>query len=178
MARMQAPGYDVGTLRKEFATLTLGSGAVAMILTRRDLHPEGHTFRGGLFRAATQHAGLCFGHADRMETDTQGLLRAGVDLAERTWQEAREILGWRPEVLDELVLHQVSKVHTGTLCHTLGLSVPKALLTFPTLGNVGPASVPLTLSKAVDAGRVRPGDRVALMGIGSGLNCAMFEVIW
>jgi 3-oxoacyl-[acyl-carrier-protein] synthase-3 len=34
------------------------------------------------------------------------------------------------------------------------------------------------LSKAIEAGQIHPGARVALMGIGSGLNCAMFEVQW
>ncbi|MCZ7679670.1 MAG: hypothetical protein M5U28_13285 [Sandaracinaceae bacterium] len=43
---------------------------------------------------------------------------------------------------------------------------------------MGPASVPMTLARAAEDGRVRAGDRVALMGIGSGLNCAMAEVVW
>ena len=43
---------------------------------------------------------------------------------------------------------------------------------------MGPASVPMTLAQAVDDGRVRRGDRVGLFGIGSGLNCAMAEVVW
>ncbi|MBT6490968.1 MAG: 3-oxoacyl-ACP synthase III, partial [Deltaproteobacteria bacterium] len=44
--------------------------------------------------------------------------------------------------------------------------------------NIGPASVPIVLSKVVDSGRVKSGDRIALMGIGSGLNCTMAEVVW
>ena len=43
---------------------------------------------------------------------------------------------------------------------------------------MGPAAVPVTLSKAVEQGSIQPGARVALMGIGSGLNCAMAEIIW
>ena len=46
------------------------------------------------------------------------------------------------------------------------------------MGNIGPASVPIVLAKAVEEGRIRPGDRVALLGIGSGLNCSMAEIIW
>ena len=46
------------------------------------------------------------------------------------------------------------------------------------LGNIGPASLPITLSKSVEAGRVNGGDRVGLLGIGSGLNCAMSELRW
>jgi 3-oxoacyl-[acyl-carrier-protein] synthase-3 len=38
--------------------------------------------------------------------------------------------------------------------------------------------VPTVLKKAVDAGRVHAGQRLALMGIGSGLNCTMMDVVW
>jgi acyl-CoA:acyl-CoA alkyltransferase len=43
---------------------------------------------------------------------------------------------------------------------------------------MGPAGVPFVLSSALDAGRITKGARLALMGIGSGLNCAMAEVRW
>jgi 3-oxoacyl-[acyl-carrier-protein] synthase-3 len=43
---------------------------------------------------------------------------------------------------------------------------------------MGPASIPVTLGKAIEDRQVSQGDRVALMGIGSGLNCSMMEVIW
>ena len=46
------------------------------------------------------------------------------------------------------------------------------------LGNMGSVSLPATLSAAVDAGAVRDGSRVALMGIGSGLNCLMLALEW
>jgi 3-oxoacyl-[acyl-carrier-protein] synthase-3 len=29
-----------------------------------------------------------------------------------------------------------------------------------------------------ELGRLKKGDRIALMGIGSGLNCSMAEVVW
>jgi 3-oxoacyl-[acyl-carrier-protein] synthase-3 len=45
-------------------------------------------------------------------------------------------------------------------------------------GNIGPASVPIVLSKLRELGRLKKGDRVALLGIGSGLNCSMAEVVW
>ncbi len=43
-------------------------------------------------------------------------------------------------------------------------------------GNIGPASVPIVLSKLKELGRLKKGDRIALLGIGSGLNCSMAEV--
>jgi 3-oxoacyl-[acyl-carrier-protein] synthase-3 len=34
------------------------------------------------------------------------------------------------------------------------------------------------LAEVAGQGKLRRGDRVALMGIGSGLNCTMGEVVW
>lgn len=178
IARMLSDEATPELLRAQFATLTLGSGAVAMVLARSDLAPEGHRFRGGVCLAASEHARLCRGQNEFMETDTRALLMAGVELAHRTWQRAHEVLGWTAEALDEMVLHQVSLVHTNTLAQRLGFDVAKCHLIFSELGNIGPAAVPITLSKAVELGRVKRGDRVALMAIGSGLNCAMAEVVW
>ena len=48
--------------------------------------------------------------------------------------------------------------------------------TFPTRGNIGPASVPFTLAEEQDA--LVDGDRVLLMGIGSGLNASCLEIAW
>ena len=52
------------------------------------------------------------------------------------------------------------------------------LTIFPEFGNIGPASVPIALSKLKETGRLAKGTRVALLGIGSGLNCSMAEVEW
>ena len=51
--------------------------------------------------------------------------------------------------------------------------VPK---TYPELGNVGPASLPITLAREVES--LKSGDRVLAMGVGSGLNTSMTEIIW
>ena len=43
-------------------------------------------------------------------------------------------------------------------------------------GNVGPASIPITLVEEQES--LKKGDRVLLMGVGSGLNTAMMELAW
>jgi 3-oxoacyl-[acyl-carrier-protein] synthase-3 len=54
----------------------------------------------------------------------------------------------------------------------------KVFVTYDELGNIGPASLPITLAKAVEAGRIKKGDDVALLGIGSGINCSMMKLEW
>lgn len=176
--RLLRPDATIQSFRDNLASLTLGSAAVAMVLSRSDLAPGGHRFRGGVSVAASEHNHLCRGQVDEMVTDSAKLLTAGVALAQRTWEKAETELGWREEDLDECVLHQVSRAHTEQLSDALGLQRSKVFAIFPEHGNVGPAGVPLTLAKAAEAGRLAEGWRVALMGIGSGLNCAMMEVVW
>ena len=45
-------------------------------------------------------------------------------------------------------------------------------------GSPADRTVPIALSKAVEAERLSPGDRVVLGGIGSGLNCTIAAVAW
>ncbi len=178
LQRLEDPNCDVKTFRDNFATLTLGSGGVAMVLGRADRHPEGHRVVGSVSVAATEHRKLCHGQVDGMVTNASALLLAGLDVAQRTFARASDVLRWKPEALDELVIHQVSAVHTMKLVELLGLDMQKVLAIYPEFGNMGPASIPTVLSKSAEAGRLKPGTRVALMGIGSGLNCSMMEIAW
>jgi 3-oxoacyl-[acyl-carrier-protein] synthase-3 len=178
MKRMADANCSEAQFRAEFAALTLGSGAVAMVLTRADLAPEGHRYLRSVSQAATEWSHLCRGTTEQMFTDTRTLLVEGLKLARQTWDRALELFGWSVDRFDQFVLHQVSRVHTDQLCATLGIDAERCYKIYPEWGNVGPAGVPLTLSMAVDAGQIKKGDRVALLGIGSGLNCSMSELIW
>lgn len=178
IARFLRVPSEVETLREQFATLTLGSGAAAMVLARADLAPYGPRLVGSSWLAATEYNYLCRGQADRMETDAGQLLVKGIELAVKTFAKAQEKFGWEPDNLDEIVVHQVSGVHTMKFAERLSLNPEKIYKLYATHGNVGPASIPIALAKTRDAGRLFPGARVALMGIGSGLNCSMMEVMW
>lgn len=176
--RLNRPETTPQQFRDNFASLTLGSGAAAMVLSRSDLAPSGHRFLGGVSLAATQHSGLCRGQVDEMITDASSLLVAGLELAAQTYVKAKRELGWEDNSLDEYVLHQVSATHTMKLSEVLRLDRDKIHAIYPEFGNIGPASVPIVLAKAVEQGRVTAGKRVGLLGIGSGLNCAMMEIVW
>ncbi len=178
LARMASPDLTEDEFRNEMATLTLGCGAAGMVLARAELAPGAPRYRGGVTRAATQWNSLCRGNLDRMVTDTKMLLIEGMKLATKTFIAAKLALGWVVEEVDEFVIHQVSKVHTQAMIDAFGIDPKKVLTIFGEHGNIGPASVPIVLSKLREMGRLKKGDRVALLGIGSGLNCSMAEVVW
>ena len=173
--RLRRPEATAADVFAEFASLTLGSGAAAMIMTTTELHPEAHRLVGGVARAATQHHGLCQGTLDRMTTDTQGLLQAGLDLSDEAWGAAAADFDWA-EGVDHYVMHQVSQVHTSLICERLGVDPARVPMIFPARGNVGPAAIPMALAAIQD--RIQHGERVLCMGIGSGLNTAATELLW
>jgi 3-oxoacyl-[acyl-carrier-protein] synthase-3 len=172
------PDITVADFQLHFAALTLGSGAVAAVLTHRSISRTGHKVVGHVSVADTRHRNLCLGNRTEMTVQARPLMEAGVALAHRTWQRCQEVFGWSDDKIDLYVGHQVGRRHYEVLFQALGLNQANSFVTYPFLGNVGPASVPLTLALAEESGRLRSGHRVALMGIGSGLNCSMMEVVW
>ncbi len=167
-----------------FANLTIGSGAVAAIVCHEDMLPAGpkHRLLAGAGLAATQHSELCQGDTAgeglAMQTDSEQLLLAGVEVALQTWQKFELESGWRRETPDRFICHQVGSTHRRKLYETVGLDLTRDFSTFETLGNTGSVALPATLARAIEQGAVKPGDKVALLGIGSGINSLMLAVEW
>jgi acyl-CoA:acyl-CoA alkyltransferase len=175
IARLQDAGALVTDVFDEFASLTLGSGAAAMVLGSIDDHPGAHRIVGGIARAGTEHHTLCVGDLEKMTTDTKRLLEAGLDLAQEAWKDASVDFDWA-NGMDHYIIHQVSSVHTRLICERLGIDSDKVPLTYPKFGNVGPAAIPITLAGVQH--NIAPGERVLCMGIGSGLNASLTEILW
>lgn len=178
LLNMQDPATDDASFREQFACLTLGSAAVAMVLSRAEPDDGQPRFHGGLSVSATQHHALSVGDYDGGRTDAQALLMGGLELAEDGWAEAAATFGWTIADVHTFAIHQVSKVHTDMLVDLLKFDPERVPKIYPEFGNTGPASVPTVLSREVEAGRVTSGDQVLLVGMGSGINAAAFEVIW
>lgn len=173
--RLNAPEATAEDIKSQFATLTLGSGSAAMVLGRSDAHPEGHRVVGGVSRAGTEHHDLCVGDLERMRTDSKKLFEAGLSLAMDTWRDAAGEFDWAGEI-DWFVAHQTSTVHLRAMANALGVDPERFPVTVETYGNMGPAAVPFTLAKNAD--RMRAGERILLLGIGSGLNTSFAEIVW
>ena len=159
----------------EFASLTLGSGAAAMVIGDMNENPDAHRLVGGVVRAGTEHNKLCVGDLERMTTDTRRLLEAGLELGVACWNEAKATYDWH-KGMDRYIVHQVSSVHTRLFCEQLEVDPARVPLTYPKFGNVGPAAIPITLAGV--APLITRGERVLCLGIGSGLNTSFTEIVW
>lgn len=176
---------DRNAIKPFFANLTIGSAAVAAVVCHEDLLPAGaprHRLVCGSVHAETRHSELCQGDSEGdalvMETDSEQLLIAGMEVAKATWAKFALESGWTTATPDRVITHQVGAAHRRKLYETLQLDPAKDFATVEWLGNTGSAALPATLAVAADQGAVRSGDKVALLGIGSGLNSLMLAVEW
>jgi len=147
-------------LKVSFASLTLGSGSVAAVLTHSSLSKSGHE------------------SYPNMTTDYTKLLNNGVALAAEAWKAFQQEMEWVELDVNWFFTHQVSTVHQDTLFNALGLDKAKGFSTVEYLGNVASCSLPLSLAIGVEEGHVISGDKVVMMATGSGLCVIMLAVEW
>ncbi len=178
---------NMEVLRKTVATLTGGSGAVAVLLTGADRAPNGHRLLGGVARSAPQHHRLCVwgpdtgipgGTRHMAETDSVRVLQNGVALGIETFHEFRRTLALAEGRIDKIICHQVGATHQRAILDAIGLPAERDFTTFRHLGNIGTVSLPITAAIADERGFLRAGDLVGFLGIGSGLNCLMLGINW
>ncbi|WP_144992453.1 3-oxoacyl-ACP synthase III [Polystyrenella longa] len=175
------------SIKPAFASLTIGSGSAAIALCHERHSTTGRRLLGGRVLADTDSHALCEGgveqnlHGDarpRMNTDSEALLHAGVELAAKTWEETKPILEWTNADVDRAVTHQVGRAHRKLMMERLGLPEGLDYPTVEWLGNTGAAALPMAAAIASEKGEIKPGDNVAMLGIGSGLNCIMLGAQW
>ncbi len=174
IARLQQEDMTAKDFQEQFSSLTLGSGGAAAVLGRADVHPEGHRVVGGVSRAKSDMHDICVGDLSKMRTDSRALLVGGLALAREMWVESKDSFKWHDA--SAYVIHQVSQVHTSSMIDAFEIDGSRVPRTFPTRGNIGPASVPYTLWSHQN--ELVAGDQVLAMGIGSGVNAMILEITW
>lgn len=85
--------------------------------------------------------------------------------------------GWEREQVDLVVPHQASR-HALEYLARQGFRHEQLFLNLAERGNCIAASIPLALAEAVEAGRIRRGDRVLLAGTGAGLTLGALALVF
>jgi 3-oxoacyl-[acyl-carrier-protein] synthase-3 len=113
-----------------------------------------------------------------METDSERLLEEGLATGAATFRDFVAASGWSSEAIHKTICHQVGGTHRRLMLQSLGLSPERDYVTYPWLGNTGSVALPITLAMAVESSFIHSDEHVALLGIGSGINCLMMGVDW
>lgn len=173
-------------IKPAFASLTIGAGSAAIMLAHRDLSRTGNRLLGGVVCTNTAQCHLCQGHDQSasaglrplMATDSETLMREGVWTAQEAFPEFLAEVGWTAADIHKTFCHQVGRAHQKLMFDSLGLDPRIDFGTLEWLGNTGSAALPMTAAIGLERGHVRPGDNVALLGIGSGINVIMLGMAW
>lgn len=86
--------------------------------------------------------------------------------------------GLEKDAIDLLVPHQANKRIIDSAVQRFGLSEEKVAINLDRYGNMSSASIPVALDEAVEAGRVKAGDNVILVGFGGGLTWGATLLKW
>lgn len=176
-----------GNIKPAIASLTIGSASAAILLCDRELSRTGNRLLAAAALANTVHHGLCHSDHDQavglgmqplMRTDSERLMHEGIRTGTATFERFLGETGWLRDDIDKSFCHQVGLTHRRLMLESLGLNPAIDYTTVETLGNTGSVALPVTMAMAVDQGRLEKDDRVAMLGIGSGINSLMLAVHW
>ena len=169
------------------ASLTIGSGSAAFLLTDRGLSRAGNRLLGGIAHNNTDFCHLCrSGQKDEagssmeplMWTDSETLMHEGIAAAKEAFHRFLAEVGWKAGEVDKTFCHQVGRMHRKLTFETLGLDPAIDYPTVEWLGNTGSVALPMSAALGMEKGHLEKGDRVALLGIGPGINVLMLGVDW
>ncbi len=173
---------------RETAVL-FGDGAGAVILEATD-EPVG-LLASKLTCDATAAEALKianFGTAsNRFQTDYHNLTiqfdgREIFRRAVKGMQEASEYVLKKSEISKEdvnlVVPHQANVRIIDSLSKFLGVPSEKVVVNIGSYGNTSAATVPVALTEALEAGRVKPGSTLLLAAFGAGLTCGAGILRW
>jgi 3-oxoacyl-[acyl-carrier-protein] synthase-3 len=170
------------SVKPAMASLTIGSASAAVLLVHRKISRTGNRLLSATARTNTAAISLCHSGQDEsvaggmkplMQTNAEALMHEGIAVGLEAFGEFLGELGWTPGDIGKSVCHQVGSAHRKLLLEQLKLDPTIDYITYPTLGNTGAAALPVTLAIGIEHGHFRKGDRVALLGIGSGINVLM-----
>src|SRR5688572_710105 len=113
-----------------------------------------------------------------MTTDSERLMAEGIATGVAAFSDFLAETGWTREQVQRTFCHQVGSTHRKLMLESLGLPLENDFATLEWLGNTGSAALPTTMAIGVEQGFVQSGQKIGLLGIGSGINCVMLGLEW
>jgi 3-oxoacyl-[acyl-carrier-protein] synthase-3 len=174
-------------IKPALASLTIGSGSCAIVVTDRRLSSTGNRILGGVAHARTDYHNLCqSGHDEAggdqmrplMSTDSEKLMAEGIAAGVATFEAFLQEMNWTRDDIDNTFCHQVGTTHRKLMLESLRVDPAADFPTVEFLGNTGSVALPLGMALGIEEGRLSKDRHVAMLGIGSGINCLMLGVHW
>ncbi len=179
---------SVDDLKSRLAALTLGDAGAAAVLEAvpeeegRGIVATGFRSYGDKWRLATVLGGGSMYRMDEryacFRSESASLREAAYDLIPSVVQEVFDSIGWKPSDVDVACGHQVTKELVHGIAKRCGLPVECSPVTITDCGNTAAASIPLTLARAYEQGKVKRGTKILLVGGAAGFSVGVVTLIW
>jgi 3-oxoacyl-[acyl-carrier-protein] synthase III len=105
-----------------------------------------------------------------LQMDGQAVFKFAVKVLDEVARETLAMCGLTPADIDWLIPHQANVRILEATARKLGIDLSKLIVTVDRHGNTSAASVPLALDVAIRDGRIKPGDKIMLQGVGGGFT--------
>lgn len=112
------------------------------------------------------------------EGDATGLHAVIKARATTFMQDALDDLGLTTKDIDWVVPHQIATTVVRAISNYVKIPLERFVDNFPFYGNTAAASIPLALHTAVSDGRIKPGQRVMLLGLAAGVSLSIQIIEW
>ncbi len=113
-----------------------------------------------------------------MQMNGKEVFRRAVRIMVDSAHKSLAAAGVKPDEVALVVPHQANVRIIDAACARLGIPRERAAVTLQQWGNTSAASIPIALVDAIQAGRLRPGDLVLLVGFGAGMTAASALIRW
>ncbi len=113
-----------------------------------------------------------------MKMDGPEVFRRAVRIMVESSERALARAGIGPDDVALFVPHQANARIIATAGARLGIPEERTVLVLGETGNTSAASIPIALAAAADQGRLQTGDRVLMVGFGSGMSWASAVLEW
>jgi 3-oxoacyl-[acyl-carrier-protein] synthase-3 len=117
-------------------------------------------------------------HGGFIQMDGKEVFRRAVRIMVDSAQKSMAHAGVKAEDIALIVPHQANIRIISAACERLEVPMERAAMVIHETGNTSSASIPLALFDAVDAGRVKQGDLVLMVGFGAGMTAASAIIEW
>ncbi len=163
--------------RDRFGVMTVGDAGSAVVLSRNEAQSSSG-IKAMHFDSRGEYAEFCFYRYGESGIEGQMLMKGITDTINQVHTEMMPAtyrdLDWQPQDVDYMICHQVGKKSVTDLCEISSVPLEKTPLTYMYLGNTASCSIPI----ALDYANAKRGDRILMMGGGSGLASFQGGLIW
>jgi 3-oxoacyl-[acyl-carrier-protein] synthase-3 len=106
------------------------------------------------------------------------VFRFATTIMPRATEAVVQKAGWQLAEIAQIVPHQANSRIIEAAAKRLGFPEEKFFTNLDRYGNTSAASVPIALCEAIQQGRIRPDDKLVLVGFGAGLTWAAVALKW